>query len=174
MPTEKLDRVRWGDYEVRENGDVIALSGRKAGQKLTKSGHVQGYHMVSLRQHDSHRFLKCYLHRVVAYHFIDNPDNLSEINHIDGNKQNNAVENLEWCTRVHNARHALETGLFDGIKILGAKGQTNPSAKLTEDDVQHIRWLATEGIKTIVLAKEWGVSQSNIHHILSGKTWAHV
>ena len=172
--TDKLDKVRWGDYEVRENGDVIGLAGRKAGQKLTKSGHVQGYHMVSLRQYDSSRFLKCYLHRVVAYHFLDNPDNLPEINHIDGDKQNNSSSNLEWCTRKENARHALETGLFDNIKILGAKGQANPSAKLTEDDVQHIRWLAAEGIKQSALASEWSVTTGCISKIVTGRNWSHV
>ena len=172
--TDKLDKVRWEDYEVRENGDVIALSGRKAGQKLTKSGHVQGYHMVSLRRYGSDRFLKCYLHRVVAYHFLDNPDDLPEINHIDGNKQNNAVENLEWCTRAENARHAIRTGLFDGIEILGAKGAKNPQAKLTETDVQDIRWLSGLGVKLSDLAREFDVHYSNIWQIVSNQTWRHV
>jgi hypothetical protein len=172
--TDKLTLIDWDRYKVRENGDVIVLSGRNAGQKLTKGVHVQGYHIVSLRQYDSSRFLKCYLHRVVAYHFLDNPDNLPQINHIDGDKQNNDVSNLEWCTPKENVRHAIETGLFDNVKVLGAKGQTNPNSKLTEDDVQHIRWLATEGIKAIVLAKEWDVSQASISNILAGKTWAHI
>lgn len=172
--TDKLDKVRWGDYEVRENGDVIGLSGRKSGQKLTKSGHPQGYHMVSLRQYGSHRFLKCYLHRVVAYHFLDNPNDLPEINHIDGNKQNNAVENLEWCTRKENARHALETGLFDNIKILNAKGEKNPRAKLTEDEVLDIRWLYGLGVSMANLAREWGLNPATIHEVVRRKSWAHI
>ena len=174
MPTDKLDNVRWGEYEVRDNGDVIALSGRKAGQKLTKSGHVQGYHMVSLRQYDSDRFLKCYLHRVVAYHFLDNPDSLPEINHIDGNKQNNDVSNLEWCTRKDNARHALKTGLFKNIEILGAKGESNPQSKLCEEDVLDVRWLHSLGVSSVDLAKSYGVSKSNVTAIVHRKTWIHL
>lgn len=50
-------------------------------------------------------------HRLVALHFIPNPENLKEVNHKDGNKRNNHVSNLEWCTGSHNQRHAFSTGL---------------------------------------------------------------
>lgn len=51
------------------------------------------------------------IHRLVAGTFIPNPNNYEEVNHIDGNKQNNRVDNLEWCTRSHNQIHALNMGL---------------------------------------------------------------
>ena len=56
------------------------------------------------------------IHRLVAYTFIDNPDIKKDVNHIDGNKKNNAVDNLEWCTRKENMEHARKTGLYDNRK----------------------------------------------------------
>lgn len=52
-----------------------------------------------------------YIHRLVAQAFIPNPHGFLEVNHIDGNKQNNCVENLEWCNRNYNIQHALKNGL---------------------------------------------------------------
>lgn len=52
-------------------------------------------------------------HRLVGIHFIDNPNKYPQINHIDGNKTNNHVDNLEWCTQKHNTRHAVSKGLIN-------------------------------------------------------------
>ena len=70
---------------------------------LTSKEHIKKYYMV---------------HRLVAKAFIENPNNLPEVNHKDGNKENNCVENLEWCDRSYNIRHALEIGLKVTIKDL--------------------------------------------------------
>lgn len=71
---------------------------------------VSGYLTVDLCKEKRHK--KFLVHRLVALHFIPNPGMLDQVNHIDGNKTNNRVENLEWCTQIENARHAVETGLF--------------------------------------------------------------
>lgn len=68
---------------------------------------------------------------MVAIQFLDNLDNLPQVNHIDGNKLNNYITNLEWCTKQENQNHAIRTGLTQ-------RGQERPSAKLTEQQVLEI------------------------------------
>lgn len=59
---------------------------------------------------------ECLIHRLVAEAFLENPKNLSEINHKDGNKENNKVSNLEWCTRQENVLHSYKLGLKKSIQ----------------------------------------------------------
>ena len=76
------------------------------GRTFTKTDDGRGYDRVSLEE-------KPYrIHRLVAEAFIPNPLNLPEVNHKDGNKKNNCVENLEWVTHQENMAHAVKTGLF--------------------------------------------------------------
>lgn len=69
----------------------------------------RGYHRVDLSKFG--RSKRYRIHRLVAEAFIPNPNNFPEINHIDGNKQNNSINNLEWCTRKHNMKEAYKLGL---------------------------------------------------------------
>ena len=73
------------------------------------------------------------VHRVIAQTFIENPRQLPEVNHIDGCKTNNAVSNLEYCSRSDNLRHAYINDLRN------AKRTNNSRCKLTEDDVAYIK-----------------------------------
>ena len=75
------------------------------------------------------------VHRLVATAFLPNPNNLPQINHIDGNKDNNCVENLEWCDNRYNQRHAAEHGLKDKSKM----SAHSSFRKLTEEQVEFIK-----------------------------------
>lgn len=108
-----------GYYAVSSNGDVKSLDRTIQGKRCkthikerVMRQHVgkDGYPSIQLFSGGKPFTLK--VHRLVAQAFLDNPDNLPEVNHIDGNKQNNTVDNLEWCTRGHNIRHAFRTGLI--------------------------------------------------------------
>lgn len=74
--------------------------------KLNKTGYL----VVHLRNRDEEKHPS--VHRLVAEHFIDNPENKPTVNHIDGNKQNNSVNNLEWSTHEEQINHALKQGLI--------------------------------------------------------------
>lgn len=85
--------------------------------KILKQKYHNGYAMVNLNMNKDLKVL--YVHRLVAEHFLENPNNLPVVNHIDGIKSNNNVLNLEWCTYSENNIHAVNTGLrhdnIDGL-----------------------------------------------------------
>lgn len=93
-------------YSITENGEVYS---GKLGIKMKPRKQSNGYLVVTLDKE------QISLHTLVAKHFIPNPYNYSQVNHIDGNKENNCVANLEWCSATQNAQHALRTGLRKGF-----------------------------------------------------------
>lgn len=100
------------DKPVKHNYGGIAI---KKGKKLKPEVTNAGYLRVLLINHNGDRCHKS-IHRLVAETYIPNPNNLPQVNHINGNKYDNRVENLEWCTSQYNNRHALSTGLRTGKK----------------------------------------------------------
>ena len=106
-----------GAYEVSSFGRV-----RRSDNKIVLKNSINkcGYPVFTARgglltpPKDNRRCFPVYVHVCVAKTFIENPLNLKEVNHIDGNKANNRVENLEWCTHAQNMAHAGETGLCPG------------------------------------------------------------
>lgn len=101
------------------------------------------------------------VHRLVAIAFIDNPDNLPEVNHIDGCKTNNYADNLEWLTSSENSLHAYETGL-------AGRGAEGSRAKFTWDEVRYIR---SSSLTRKELAKMFGVNKATIGRIITRDTY---
>lgn len=105
------------------------------------------------------------VHRLVADAFIDNPNMKPVVNHINGIKHDNRVENLEWCTQYENDLHAKITGLLNP-----PKGENHPLSKLTNEDVIHIRESKQKGCE---LAKKFNVPRSTITKIRKHYAWKH-
>lgn len=107
-------------YTITTDGVVMSTprlsrNGRKVGGVILKGGvYPNGYRFVVLTD-DNRKESRHLVHRLVAMAFIPNPLNLPCVNHIDGNKLNNSVENLEWCTHLENVRHAIKTGLIGKV-----------------------------------------------------------
>lgn len=97
-------------YGINELGEVINL---QTMQRLVATKNPNGYYKVALSNGDGSAE-QVLLHRLVAKHFIANPYDHPQVNHIDGNKENNSVNNLEWCSASGNINHALKIGLRPG------------------------------------------------------------
>ena len=97
------------NYEVSNYGNI---RNTKSGQILNPGVAGNGYKQVSLKMKNSNKFEKRYVHRLVATYWIPNPENKREVNHIDLDRTNNCVENLEWITSSDNQKHKYEKGNY--------------------------------------------------------------
>lgn len=169
-------------YDISQSGEVISLDYNHTGKpKALRHIIKKGYHVVGLTNKDGKRRFR-FVHRLVAELFIDNPDGLPQINHKDGNKSNNHVSNLEWCTASHNIQHSYKTGLNKGHKsnIHGNyQGSDVHLAKLTEDIVLKMRKDYADKVKTMrEICEELNISRNTFWYAISktskNRTWKHV
>lgn len=110
------------------------------------------------------------IHRLVAKAFIPNPENKPQVNHKNGIKTDNNVDNLEWATASENVTHAFKTGLSQG-----KKGEANNSSKLTEREVLQIRHLfAMKVFDMEELSKKYKVTNKTIFNIVTRRVWKHI
>ena len=160
-----------GLYEVSNMGRIKSLprkvnignsKNRLTTEKNLKPEKSYGYLRLVL---NNNNIQKHYLiHRLVAQAFIPNPENKSDINHIDSNRSNNIISNLEWVTRKENMEHCIKMGRNN-------RGEKQGSSVLKEKDIIKIR-KSKLSIKT--LADKFNVSKGNIYHILKKETWKHI
>jgi hypothetical protein len=147
-----------------------------SGPKKTKR---KGTFLKTHKCTNGYRFITLYvsgvsqmklIHRLVAEAFILNPLSKPHVNHINGIKHDNRVENLEWVTLSENMQHAAKLGLLQGVK-----GSKNVHSKLTESDVLEIRRLYVPGkVSMKELAGMFGVCEQHISVIIRRKKWAHL
>jgi len=160
------------DYYIHSDGYVIS---RKYGKERRLKGgiHPKGYPQALLLHEGKSK--KYFIHRLVAEYFIDDPKLHLEVNHIDGNKQNNRVDNLEWVTAKENIRHAVDVGLWtsptDNHYETMRKNARINNAKFTleeADDILEMKDVLKLSVRE--LARISGVNRSVLNRLVNGTT----
>lgn len=148
-------------YKVSETGQVYSVRSDKF---LKSALNSRGYPIVTLYNKGIKKTKM--VHRLVAEAFITNSENKPQINHIDGNKLNNNVENLEWCTASENIRHSFELGLQ-----VSPRGTNHYGSKLSEDDVIAIKKYKAKGVGATEISRVMGLSYTRVKDVYYGLTW---
>lgn len=158
-------------YEVSSLGRVRSWKrsnvGRRDSPRLLKQRTTnKGYLYVALPSPGSeYGNRKITVHRLVSLAFLGSPKGSRVVNHIDGNRQNNSVENLEWCSPAQNNLHGFDIGTNK------THGENHHAARLTEAQVEVIIGCLQDGMSVGDLSREYNVSFGAIYNISVGKTW---
>jgi len=162
MPVERWRTVQEFDglYRVSDQGRVKSLHVHRRGRVdgiLREGVSRKGYRSVLLyRGGEPRRYT---IHRLVLEAFVGTRPSGKQCNHLDGNKANNHLSNLEWVTPRANSIHAMSIGLVPA------------SVKLNPKSVSEAIWLHDWGMATADLAGRYGVSRSSMEEALRGTTW---
>lgn len=170
-----MENIENTNYKVDILGNIYGLNGNKLKPAIDKKGYLR----VGLILNKKLCTRK--VHRLVALAFIENSENKPTVNHINGVKTDNRVENLEWCTYKENTQHAINNNLFyfnsseQSINKIIKKGSLNGNALLTESQVIEIRNKYKPRIYTRnMLALEYNVKESCIKDIVNRNSWKHI
>lgn len=155
--------------------DFVDIKGFEGLYKINKQGHILTYHKtpkflnpmldkkgylrVELRKNNKRKGY--FVHRLVAETFIPKVIDKPFVNHIDGNKQNNNVDNLEWCSNLENQQHAWKIGL-----VKPRYNENHPSCKISTETVKKIRHLRNDlKLPLKEIAKMFNIGYSTISDI---------
>lgn len=173
-------------YEIWNNGDIYALpfytdeilpNGAKRSRyfektklKTGKTRNQQGYYQVRLGGRNGKTLV---LHRILAECFVDNPNGYNVVNHIDGNKGNCSISNLEWCTSSYNNKHAFEVGLKD-ITLRQKYLHYKNNLKWTEEDIKRWKNDREQGLTLKEVAEKYGTCISIVNHYTNGDRFKNI
>lgn len=161
-----------GIYEVSNHGrvkslerDILRSNGttHRRKERILSSGLFKGHRYRFVILSINGEQTKEYVHRIVATHFIGEPSgDRNHVNHKDGNRVNNHVDNLEWVTHAENMRHAIEMGLKKQ-----PHGEDNPACKFSDKVVMEIRDLHDNNIyRQNEISEIYGISGTQVHRIV--------
>ena len=143
------------NYVVYNDGTIFSLQNKMFMTPINNNGYLSVKMAGKLES----------IHRLVGELFIPNPHNKKEINHIDGDKTNNKVENLEWNNPSENIQHKIHQLGKDH------RGSKNGMAKLTLEDTEKIKLLYQAGYSQNKLGEMFGISQGKISNVVNGKSY---
>lgn len=156
--------INGATYEITSEGKVFGVYGKPISIRPNSDGYAS---FTAGRKGNRTRER---VHRLVAKLFIPNPNNLPEIDHLDGNRMNSSKDNLEWVTHEENVKRAYRKGSYKGRYV----GQDNPKARLNENLVIQLRNEYRAGASVKELSNKYGYPWSTIGNAVKGYTWKHL
>lgn len=152
-------------YYISDNGDLFTDDGQRKLTDGVKNGYVKN--SLVLKDGNSKSFFR---HRLVMLCFAPREDaDKFQVNHIDGNKLNNNLSNLEWCTNQENRIHAVKLGLAASMK-----GESNPASKLLESEVLDIIHDLLNHVPYSEILKRYDCSKATISAIKNKRNWVYL
>lgn len=182
---KNLDFKGFPAYSITKDGRVFSS---KCNRFLRGWLHDSGYPVVGLYNNYEQKMYNFLVHRLVAEAFILNPENKEQVNHIDGNKTNNNVENLEWVTASENSQHASDIGLSDNkYKTINTpelpdediihdwKKSGKPYAQWSEDEARNAASLLEDGFRVCDVSTMTGLDRRGLQFMRDGeRIWGHL
>ncbi len=162
METSWISIPNHANYSINIQGQV---KNNTTGKLISVAVGKIGYYKVNLWSKNKYKTL--YIHRILADIFLPKLNGKTFINHIDGNKLNNNLSNLEWCNAKHNSIEAIRIGLVP-------LGEKRKGSKLSNEDALTIYNLVHSGISRAVLSKMFGISKTQISQIKNKREWKHI
>lgn len=151
-----------GLYEVSNLGRVKSLRNNIIMKDFLSN---KGYKLIKLSKEKARKAYS--IHRLLAQAFISNKENKKYINHLNGIRNDNNINNLEWVTGRENNLHTSRI-------MKRNTGETHGSAKLKKKDILEIRIMLRNNIPHSIITEEYGIVSSTISYINQRKTWRHV
>jgi len=178
--------INFPDYKISSLGKIERIttkSGTRSGKILKQNYKKNGYVYICLTKNNKKYYKR--VHRLVLETFnpIENINKL-ECNHINGIKSDNRLENLEWCTRSENEKHAYKIGLkhqsierkkkLSDLMKIKHRGEKNPRSKLTEKQVIQIKMLFKLGFRNKYISEKYNISIPTVSQIRTKKLWCYI
>lgn len=157
----------WSKYEVSNMGRIRSFNGNSKEPKLRTLIKTQQGYLKVIFYDGKNRNKTFIVSRLVASAFLQKPEDCDQVAHLDGDRTNNTVGNLMWCTAKENSSHK---------KVHGTApiGERNPKAKLKEADVLSIKSLCKKGVDQSEIANTFGVNRRTVSAINCGVNWSHL
>lgn len=158
-----------GLYWINKKGQILTKNWKNTGREaiLKPAKDKKGYLRFGLQKNGKLYTEKA--HRLVAIQYLDNPLHKTQVNHINGIKDDNRLENLEWVTCHENVIHGIKIG-----KINIFNNKNSSSSLLKEEDIINIRTLKEKGMDNSQIAKQYNVSTTKIRDINRKRSWKHL